>query len=456
MMALSKYKFSFTFFILLCLTICYIEAAGAQEKKNLVRPAVKGQVPNRAVQANRPAQPIRITSPSFNSRHCSGSNMKIVWESSLKKPEPVKIEVLSQNAVFYTVAKSAANNGNFSWTIPAGVFSDQIGQYSLRIQTVRSRIYGISPLFFIGRPGLKILSPASNQIVQKRMAYPVTWQQGCFQGNITSSYQLTLLNESKSGVMTIHPSLPFGSSSPQTFNWQVPDTLNNGRYYIRVEDDSRTLRAEQPVLVTSMPHPWKAAQITITKPSSNVYWCRGQQLDIRWQASLPQGNPVKIQLLKHDYSPAFIITASTANDGQFTAMPPQGIAGASYHLAIGSTDDSIMTESGINIIYRGDVFSIAGSGNTGIWRMGDSIETSYWLSNCFSGNPLRIELVDSQQNSVMTIVNISGGFGLSPGMRHPFQFTVPVSINPGTYYLKISEMPTGLYATDLVNIGYPQ
>ncbi|MCD4674986.1 MAG: GPI anchored serine-threonine rich family protein [Desulfobacula sp.] len=426
------------------------------QNKIIIRPAAKKNLTHKIKKLRRPVLPLRIIKPSPKARYCAGSQMDIQWHSNLKTSEPVRLDILDGSTVFHTIVSQTPNNGRFVWTIPNNKFNYNLKQFKLRIRAIKSNTRIVSQGFYIGKSVMTINKPTSNQIVKKRLSYEITWTQGCFSGNPPASYKLELLNASKAFVKTIHSSVAWRTASPQTYNWQVPDNLNNERHFIRITTNGGTLYAEQPVLVASMPHPWKSGQITILKPSSTIYWCSGQTLEIRWQSNLPGSSKVKIQLLKYNYDPKIVLSASTNNDGVFQTTAPQGLSSASYHVAVGTPDDSIITESGTNIIYRSNAFSVTGPGNTQIWQMGSAVSFAYWISNCFSGNTLKLQLLAANNNIAVEIATLSGGNQLRSGSSHSFQWTVPVSLNPGWHKLKILDPNTGQFATSNVNIGFPQ
>ncbi|MCK5162318.1 MAG: hypothetical protein KAQ72_01305 [Desulfobacula sp.] len=62
----------------------------------------------------------------------------------------------------------------------------------------------------------------------------------------------------------------------------------------------------------------------------------------------------------------------------------------------------------------------------------------------------------SNNNIAVEIATLSGGNQLRSGSSHSFQWTVPVSLNPGWHKLKILDPNTGQFATSNVNIGFPQ
>jgi hypothetical protein len=398
--------------------------------------------------------PLMITAPAANARFCSGTQIAIKWNSKLKGAEPVRIEILdNNNAVYHTVASSAPNNGSYNWAIPANSFNQTIKKWQLRITAVKSNTIALSKFFYIGKPGLSIAKPTNNQIVNKRSTFKIQWQVGCLPQGNPAGFKIDLLDDNRNMLQTIANSVAFSSNITQSYNWLIPETLTNARHYIRITSSDGSLAGEQPILVTSMVHPWVSPEFTLTKPNALMYLCPGQTIEFRWQSTLPASTMVKIKLVGGGtYNERYVLAASTQNDGVYVASLPANMVATTYHFSIGTVDGSTFTESSVSVIYDSKYFTIAPvSGNT--WRLGETERFRYWVSRCFSGSSLTVQLLDANNNVVATLATITN---IALASVRGQNWTVPTNLNVGPHTLKIIDQASGKFATFNITLAYPQ
>lgn len=79
-----------------------------------------------------PSSNITIVSPNGGERWLSGTSNTINWTSNIN--EDVKIELYKGGSIFYTIANSTSNSGNYLWTIPDTLHTGH--DYKVKITSV--------------------------------------------------------------------------------------------------------------------------------------------------------------------------------------------------------------------------------------------------------------------------------------------------------------------------------
>lgn len=121
------------------------------------------------------AAEIIVTSPAAGVNWCQRSEHAITWTVAGRMDSNVKI-VLRTDRIILTISESTANDGSFTWRVPATVTP---GSYVIRVRTVDNTVQGNSPAFnvcpevlaAVHRP-LEMMSPA---VVTKTFIRPVNF-----------------------------------------------------------------------------------------------------------------------------------------------------------------------------------------------------------------------------------------------------------------------------------------
>jgi hypothetical protein len=114
------------------------------------------------------SQSIEITSPHTGDTWNKGQIYPIVWTKKGSMVDFVKIKLRNSTstAVALDIITHIANNGNYSWEIPASVAP---GEYVIRVRTMDNQVYGDSGVFNIAKKPFTSLPKESNLHVIPRL-----------------------------------------------------------------------------------------------------------------------------------------------------------------------------------------------------------------------------------------------------------------------------------------------
>ena len=196
---------------------------------------------------------ITVLSPAAADEWSVGSNYSITWTRSGAMPDQVTIRLRragSSNsdpaaAVIAAEAANTGSGGTCRWTIPASVTA---GRYFVRVKTVGSPAG--TPEVGNDSPDFTILTSAVSAIIVTSPDTSSSWRPGSRQtiewtksGALNPMANITLRREGAPDSEAAVARIADGCANNGSFFWFIPESLAEGRYFVRVksgavQDDS--------------------------------------------------------------------------------------------------------------------------------------------------------------------------------------------------------------------------
>jgi len=193
---------------------------------------------------------ITVTSPGASDEWCTGGFKTYIirWTKSgaMQATAAIRLRVAGSSEAdpaALAIVDGTANDGTFSWTIPASVAP---GSYFIRVRTDDSAVIGDSPIFRIKAcPGtITVTAPAAGANWQRGSTQTITWtKSGAMQA--TAAIRLRRAGSPESEAAAV--SIVDGTANDGSYSWPIPDTVPEGQYFIRVRTDDSTVIGDSAV-----------------------------------------------------------------------------------------------------------------------------------------------------------------------------------------------------------------
>ncbi len=168
---------------------------------------------------------IALDELSFNNWEI-GSSFEITWYDNIS--ENVKIELVQNNEVVYTIAESIPSNQKYEWLIPDDV---PVGEsFVVRISNTDLAVMDESEILSIDTESMMtLLTPTGGEVFNKGEIIDISWED-----NLAEEVSIFLYNGTE-----IYDTLVTGLAADiQEYSWQIPYSLHHGEgYFIRVESE---------------------------------------------------------------------------------------------------------------------------------------------------------------------------------------------------------------------------
>jgi hypothetical protein len=167
---------------------------------------------------------IIVKRPTANGEFCLGddSNVKIKWDTACTMQGTVTITLRTAGsatdaAPALVIATGEANDGFFSWTVPASVAP---GDYFIRVRTDDATVIGDGEIFKIKEcdPSLKLLAPNGGEDWRIGDSRSIAWKKAGWSGKV----KLILMYKGEY-MGDIARNVP---GEPSIYNWQVGTLLS--------------------------------------------------------------------------------------------------------------------------------------------------------------------------------------------------------------------------------------
>jgi hypothetical protein len=265
-----------------------------------------------------------LNSPDGGTSYFAGTPLDIAWESDMGGN--VQIDLLKNGSVDSTISSNTANDGSFTWTIPASQAPG--ADYRVRITSLSSPTSVTTSAADFTINAIILNTPDGGGSYFAGTPLDISWESG-MGGNV----QIDLL---KNG--SVDSTISSTTANDGSFTWTIPASQDPGAdYRVRISSLSVPNRT-----ITSAAD-FTIGAFTINSPDGGGSYFAGTPLDLSWTSST--GGNVQIELLKNG-SVDSMITPSTANDGQFTWQIPQSqTLGSDYRIRITSLSNPSQTIS---------------------------------------------------------------------------------------------------------------
>ena len=361
------------------------------------------------------ASTLTVVTPNGGQKWAQGTAHTISWTSSGSPGSYVKIELLKGSTVNLVISSSTANDGSYSWTIPA---AQTVGtDYKIRITSTTDPTITDSSdsSFSIAIGVLTVMTPNGGQKWAQGTTHSITWQSS---GSPGAYLKIELL---KAGVVSLV--ISSSTANDGSYSWTIPSAQTLGTdYKIRITSTtyaSVTDSSDSSFTIA-------IGVLTVTAPNGGQKWVPGTTHTITWTSSGSPGSYVKIELLKGS-TVSLVISSSTANDGSYSwTIPAAQTLGVDYKIRITSTTYASITDSSDSTfsVVTGVLTLTSPIGDEG-WARGTT-HTISWISSGTPGPYLKIELLKAGVvNLVIATSTANDGF---------YSWTIPAAQTLGTDY----------------------
>lgn len=281
---------------------------------------------------------VSITSPTVNTKWTQGSYYEILWESTIDPSENLRIQLYQGGSLHSTLAFNTANDGQFIWTVPAGLGDDcdyQIYMYQVSDPATND----LSVNFCVGTPIVTFINPIKGITWQQGEYYPIKWT-----STLGPTEQVRLQLWSAGSLIK---TLAFTTDNDGLFNWVTPD---DGSIVDGCEYDLKIYLLSDPEQFgMSERFCFGEPSITVITPSQLATWNMNHYYYITWSSTLSPTETVSIDLIKdgtYDRTLAFV----TDNDGVFVwTLPTDLVEACDYQIRVES--NSTATDFGISKLF---------------------------------------------------------------------------------------------------------
>lgn len=274
---------------------------------------------------------LAVVAPGATTTWVMGDAHTVSWTATGTGISTVSVKLYLVSALVATIATSTANDGSYTWTVPASGL-DASAFYRVRLQggavSVYSSYFRIDP-----RPALSVDTPATDLVVGS--SYVVSWTSV----GIGSSENVALhLLRGGSLVATLSAATPNDGS----FTYKVADDI--GVPAVGAADYS--LRVAYGVVVgesstfTIRPAP----RISLAAPAAGAAWYRGQQGRVMWttEGSVER---VNVELRKGAALFLSVATGATNTGSLYYSVPADAPLAADYSVRVTSSADASVSDT---------------------------------------------------------------------------------------------------------------
>jgi len=188
---------------------------------------------------------------------------------------------------------------------------------------------------------ITVTSPHSGESWHKGSSYNITWAKS---GSMNANVKIRLYN---AGGTTKVLDIANSTSNDGSFSWNIPGTVANGNYILRIKTlDNAVFDDSDVFVITNASIP--SANITVTNPHSGDNWAKGNPHVITWTKSGSMNANVKIKLYNTAGTTKILdITNSTPNDGIFSWNIPGTVADGNYIVRVKTLDNAVSDDSDV-------------------------------------------------------------------------------------------------------------
>jgi len=253
---------------------------------------------------------ITVISPNGGEQWTGGTTQNVTWTSSGTVGN-VKIEYSTNNGTNWsTIVSSTANDGSYSWTVPAVSSSNCKVRISETDGDPSDTSDSVFSIVTASNPEITVTSPNGGEFWAIGSTHNVTWTTSGSVGNIMIMYS----TNNGTNWSTIVSS----TANDGSYSWTVP-AASSSNCKVRISetdgDPSDTSDSVFSIVTASNP------EITVTSPNGGEKWAVGSTHNVTWTTSGSVGN-VRIKYSTNNGSSWKTVVSSTANDGSYSWKIP--------------------------------------------------------------------------------------------------------------------------------------
>ncbi|HWR98175.1 MAG TPA: Ser-Thr-rich GPI-anchored membrane family protein, partial [Candidatus Methanoperedens sp.] len=276
-----------------------------------------------------------VLAPNGGENWVAGTTRTITWAAVGIAGSDVKIELLKGGEVETTIADPTPNDGNYSWSIPAG--QPLGGNYTIRVTSLsQPTLFDESDAQFTISSSASIITyPVGGEVWVTGSPEVITWQLDAVPSGTVSLYLVRGQSDPSPGGQSI---IILGVPNTGSFSWNIPKSIPSDVNY-RVKLEYSVVVGTQEVIKTT----YSDNYFTITSPSFQVLtpnggenWLTGTTQTITWMTTAAAGADVSIALYRGGV-PYSVIAPSVPNSGSYSwAIPLAQALGNDYTIRVTS------------------------------------------------------------------------------------------------------------------------
>ncbi|HOP49712.1 MAG TPA: hypothetical protein PK887_03720 [Ignavibacteriales bacterium] len=221
---------------------------------------------------------IKVISPKSGDIWYGGKSYIISWDHSTATTFGIYYR-MAPSGSWTTINTYINNQKNYTWQIPTNMTT---GSYQIKVADYTGiEPEGISGIFQIISPTIKLTSPTENQAIKANTDFNITWE--AKDVNYLKCQYSTDNGSSWSTIFDNQVATATGS-----YNWKVPN-IDAPKCIMRLSD------ASNPDIQFDVPFSIVKPNVTFNAPTQGVIWLSGTNKTIRWISS-------NLQYVRLDYS----------------------------------------------------------------------------------------------------------------------------------------------------------
>ncbi len=292
--------------------------------------------------------------------------------------------------------------------------------------------------YSVAYPTITVITPATNITWYKGFNHPITWSQS-FDGDAhITLFQGGLLKK------VINDAVPAVDGS-NSYSWTIPADLAPGSYDLYVEKDNWWNATPPTQILGHHAFNIEEPSIAVLTPVANITWQRGTQQTITWTKNF--SGPVHIDWYSSDESIYYGIIADMVPEGtnSYSWTIPVGTVAGNYHLKVWKdVDYSVNGVSSFNV-GDGSPYVTVLSPNGGEQYLRGGVCNIAWDDNLTSN--VKIDLYTADQNTLVQSISTAA-------TGNAFAWTVPATLAPGTYKIRIANVNNPNVTYDFSNNSF--
>ena len=361
---------------------------------------------------------ITVNSPTSDAIWTVGDTENITWAAQGTISNNLLIEYsVDSGTTWVDIAAGEANDGAYTWIIPAGAAGDAV---SIRITDAdRVQVKGESPVFkVLGTATIKVMDPNGAEVLTIGADYELKWQSwGSKIKPGGADYNVFNIYYSVNGAAWVLITDQLANTG--SYIWTVPDVeTTNAKLKIVDMNDTQTFDESDNTFTIAQP------TITITAPNGGETLYATGDYNITWTSHGAVSNALKLEYSSNSGGTWHTIAENEPNDGMY-AWVVDDIDSPGTIIRITDTQRPVVTDvSDASFMVKLPVITIAAPNGGEEWVVGTE-EQINWTSEGKDQGAVRDNLTIQYTANGTTWIDVV----VSKTNDGSFLWTVPDSVS---------------------------
>ncbi len=285
---------------------------------------------------------ITVTAPSTGVIWRKGLSYDIKWTKTGTQSDNVNIKIYTDSIDPGNLVEqlTGPNSRTYNWTIPTSYSN---GSYILRVETDDAAVHGDSGIFTIATnsslpPSITVTSPTSNDRWEKGTTHNITWDR---EGNLSANVKINVFRNS---ILQGNFVEQLTGPNSGTYSWTIPNGYTSGNYVLRIKTDDNKVSDDSDIFAITGSS--SSPTITVTSPTLNDDWLKGNSYNITWTKTGTQSANIKINIFRNSISQGnFVEQLTGPNSGTYSWTIPTSYLNGAYILRIKTDDNKVSGDS---------------------------------------------------------------------------------------------------------------